>query len=507
MKRIGMFLGVCCLAVSGVMAEDHADARGAVVRSFPAGEAQFFVDDYFVDNRFNEDSISAKVVQRMMQGERVDTPLLGPDEDKPWEQAAGVGYISMVFDPTIKRFRLYYQVWNPKEANSVLPTYSTCYAESVDGLRWEKPLFDYVLYDGKQSNILAVGENEAKAPTVHLAETAGTLEDGTPVKNLGMLPKEALRGHPYLMYYCDSGHYLATSEDGYGWALQQEKLISNRVDCFMTVVYDDVREEYCMFYRNKLIYHDSKDPLKRGNTRMMARIASKELWSLWDDMPTTVLLPDESDKGRFYNMPVFKEGGVYWGFLEQYNEDPQLIEVELAFSRDGFDWERLPTRPRMIPVGKDGTWDDGMTFASDRVIEVGDEWWVYYSAYDGYHNEKNRTGQLGLMKFGKERFVGIKSDPSGKKSYVVTRPLVWPGGDLVINADADGGSMKVRVTDLDRKVVNGLTWDACEALEGDGVRHKVTWDGGNMDGLKGKLLRLEFVFENADLFAFLATGD
>lgn len=504
-----MSVSMCVVMVVGALlgadgANSHPDARGSLVRTFPAGQAQFFVDDYFVDNRYNEDSISAKVTQRFFPGERITTPLMGPDADKPWEQAAGVGYISMVFDPSIKRFRLYYQVWNPKDTVGGLPTYSTCYAESADGIHWEKPRFDFVPFEGKASNILAVGEKEAKAPTVHLAETAGTMENGTPVRNLGMLPKEALRGNPYLMYYCDSGHYLATSQDGYDWALKQEKIIPNRVDCFMTLVHDEVRNEYCMFYRNKLIYHDSKDPLRQGNTRMMARIASTDLWTLWDGMPTTVLLPDEVDKGRFYNMPVFKEGGVYWGFLEQFNEDPELIEVELAFSRDGFDWERLPSRPRMIPVGEAGTWDDGMTFASDRVIEVGDEWWVYYSAYDGYHNEKNRTGQLGLVKFGKERFVGIQSDPTGQKSYVITRPLVWPGGDLVINADAAGGSMKVRVTDLDREVVNGLTWEACVPLEEDAIRHTVTWEEGTMAGLEGKLVRLEFVFEEANLFAFLA---
>lgn len=495
-------------ALAGAGADgSHPDARGALVRSFPAGEPQFLVDDYFVDNRFNEDSISAKVVQRFFPGERTESPLLGPDGDKPWEAAAGVGYISIVFDPTVKRFRLYYQIWNPKDAPGGLPTYSTCYAESIDGIHWEKPLFDFVLFNGQKTNILAVGDNEAKAPTVHLAVTAGTMEDGTAVQNLGMLPLAALRGNGYLMYYCDSGHYLATSKDGLAWDLKQVQVIPNRVDCFMTVLFDEVREEYCMFYRNKLIYHDSKDPLLRGNTRMMARIASKELWSLWDGMPTTVLLPDEADLGRFYNMPVFNYGGVYWGFLEQFNEEPELIEVELAFSRDGFNWSRLPTRPRIIPVGAEGTWDDGMTFASDRVIEVGDEWWLYYSAYDGYHNEKIRAGQLGLIRFPKERFVGIKSDPAGKMSYVVTRPLVWPGGDLVINADGSGGSMKVRVTDVNRQVVNGLTWDACEALEQDAIRHTVSWDGGTMAGLKGTLVRLEFAFENADLFTFMAAGE
>ena len=60
-------------------ADTHPDARGAVVRTFPAGEPQFFVDDYFVDNRFNQDSISAKVVQKAMPGKRAEVPLMAPE--------------------------------------------------------------------------------------------------------------------------------------------------------------------------------------------------------------------------------------------------------------------------------------------------------------------------------------------------------------------------------------------------------------------------------------------
>jgi len=66
--------------------------------------------------------------------------------------------------------------------------------------------------------------------------------------------------------------------------------------------------------------------------------------------------------------------------------------------------------------------------------------------------------------------------------------------------------MKVRVTDLDRNALNGLTCEACTPLEEDKTRHTVTWDGGSMAGLEGKLVRLEFAFESADLFTFLADG-
>ena len=136
---------------------------------------------------------------------------------------------------------------------------------------------------------------------------------------------------------------------------------------------------------------------------LYAQLGIVESWALCsedqsfqdrDGMPDTVLIPDGDDAGRFYSMPTFLYGGVYWGMLAQFSEAPQKIEVELVWSRDGFRWERAPGRPMFIPVGEQGVWDDGMIFAADRVIERDDEWWLYYSGHDGYHDEKGRAASI-----------------------------------------------------------------------------------------------------------------
>tara|TARA_R110001592_G_scaffold25718_1_gene97404 strand:- start:45 stop:290 length:246 start_codon:yes stop_codon:yes gene_type:complete len=46
-----------------------------------------------------------------------------------------------------------------------------------------------------------------------------------------------------------------------------------------------------------------------------------------------------------------------------------------------------------------------------------------------------------------------------------------------------------------------------DVLEEDAIRHTVTWEEGSMAGLKRKLVRLEFEFVEADLFAFVAAGE
>ena len=235
---------------------------------------------------------------------------------------------------------------------------------------------------------------------------------------------------------------------------------------------------------------------------MISRLAGRDLWSEWDTMPTSVIIPDHGDAKRFYGMPTFRYGEIYWGLLEQFDEDPQSIEIELVFSRDGMDWHRLPGRPRLLAVGEPGTWDSGMVFPSDRVIERDNQWWLYYSGHNGYHNVKDRQASIGLLKFRKEGFVSLRAGKN--ESYVVTRPLRWPGGHLAMNARTEDGFVQVRVTDLRRNTIEGFDHTDCEPFRGDQIRHPVSWSGADIADLTGSLIRLEFTFRNAELFAFIA---
>ena len=73
-----------------------------------------------------------------------------------------------------------------------------------------------------------------------------------------------------------------------------------------------------------------------------------------------------------------------------------------------------------------------MTFGTMDWVEVGDEWWFYYSAYDGPHGTSERDGQIGLAKLRKEGFISMRGPAGG--GVLVTRPIRWPGGDLVVNS-------------------------------------------------------------------------
>ncbi|MDA1017872.1 MAG: hypothetical protein O3A00_25870 [Planctomycetota bacterium] len=101
--------------------------------------------------------------------------------------------------------------------------------------------------------------------------------------------------------------------------------------------------------------------------------------------------------------------------------------------------------------------------------------------------------------------VGLNT-ASRKRSLRRTRSIVRiTGGRLLINANAAGGELRVRVSDEDREPLAGLNYDDCHTFSGDQVSHEVTWERGSLDTLKGQVIRLEYYLKNAELFTFQAS--
>ncbi len=135
---------------------------------------------------------------------------------------------------------------------------------------------------------------------------------------------------------------------------------------------------------------------------------------------------------------------------------------------------------------------------------MGDEWWLYYAGSDGPHSSRERLHGIGLAKVRKEGFLSMRGPDNG--GVIVTRQLVWPGGDLVLNADARGGEIRVRVSDARRQTMADFNYDACSPLTGSGVAQQVAWKNKSLHALAGQAIRLEFLVTKADLYSFRATG-
>ncbi len=415
----------------------------------------------------------------------------------------------VVKDPEDGKIRMWYQLNQRlyyEKAAPGQPSFRSylAYAESSDGVHWERPELN-----------LFKSDKEKVPPNCVLMRPEYPFSnfDAPMIVDVPEKDRRGLRYH--MLYRCGvrgnrelSGIRLIGSHDGIHWDLDSDTQLSSIAsDHHNNVHYDARRGEYIMLLRAKQIYiapGQSKDRVDSGQSRRgVARMASKELWTKWTHEPQTIFMPDELDAAAGYNyvygLPAVQRHGIYWGFMQSFRLN-DYMHAQLAWSRDGIHFERLPERPKIVEYGADGTWDDTMLLASPAWIEMGDEWWVYYNGWDGSHGTPDRTGGIGLAKLRKEGFISQRGPTSG--GVVCTRKLVWPGGPLIVNCDAGKGKLTVRVSDHLRKPIEGYNHTECETLKEDRVNHEVRWQGRSLEALRGKVIRLEFLLHDADLYAF-----
>jgi hypothetical protein len=499
---------LCCylLAAGFLQAFSRLTVAGLPAEPLEIGHTpQFLFDEWVVDNHwaisYKRQAVQRVVHQAVKHG---DGPLLGGDQPS---------HLWVVRDDAAGLFRMYYQAnFANTDPQGKLPEkgrkYTTyvAYAESPDGLVWEKPdlgLFPEI--KRSPNNVVVARPGNPKTETC------------SPV--LLEVPEADRKGYRWLLLYrakgAGGGDYngirLIGSQDGVHWDADGDTRIAHlHSDCHNTISFDQTTKQYVMFCRAKHVYRAfGETMIDTGASRRVARWTSPTLWSDWsaqkDRWPQTLIVPDERDTEThfnfFYGMPTVRQHGVWFGFLNPFRMN-DFIQTELAVSRDGENFTRFASRLPVIPYGEDGSWDDTMIFASPSWIEVGDEWWIYYSGWDGPHGTTERTGGIGLAKIRKEGFVSIRGPQSG--GVVCTRVLRWPGGDLQINADATQGELKVRVSSPLRRPLPGFDYEDGEAFSGDAIRHTVRWNGRSLNELGGETIRLGFYLDDADLYSFVA---
>lgn len=465
-------------------------------------EPQFFIDDYLVDNRW------ATNFRTELTHHVVHAPK--KDERNPLVTGRG-GYLNVVWDAEAQKFRMWYQVHEYSGEKPQKVNYAVAYAESKDGIAWDFPKLGKFDWEGtKENNVVLRGPRGSSVSSPFLMD----------------LPAEQRRGYRFVLLYtlddhdpANAGMRLVGSKDGIDWDIANDRLIARVYpDVFSSISWDPRSKEYVCFTRATSRYRQLTD------RRRVFRMAGKDLWGEWSVRPESPLLPDRGEKwtiplqsilipdaedarrGRndFYGMATHYYAGIYWGFLLPYRLDHEVV-TELAVSRDGKQFNRFRERTPLIDLGPKGAWDAGMVFSAPRWVEVGREWWIYYAASAGPHDDTKAKWGIGLARIRKEGFVSLSSPKGG--GGVVTRSLLWPGGDLVVNADAKNGELRVRVTDEKRKEIAGFGAADCTPFAGEAVAHPVAWKVGRMDELKGRVIRLEFLMAGqVDLYTFRA-GD
>ncbi len=475
------------------------------------GTKQLFLDDALIAA---QDNITRTIHPAQ---KHPDNPLVFQTE--PWEGNSVLIYGSVIREG--EKFRMWYY------ASGYL-----AYAESDDGLKWRKPVFDIIKKDGRNTNLLVECRDDPEPDKRSVEEYEAGVPNAIPHYNIMntvfLDPLDSNPQHRYKMTYCSfdfstdpqrRGLGIAGSPDGIHWKLIKNFVSETSTDSSHSML-DLKKREYVHYGRTRYyppgveeVWSKSEWVRESQKCRAVDRIASKDGIN-WDytkyqsaPIAHSVDLKDPVGS-EIYNMMVFPYESVYIGLARIfYNRPPEdggtLLEPQLAVSRDGVAFTRVGDRSAFIPCGGIGEWDRfNNEVSSNPPIEMGDELWFYYSGRIGRHKRypgkdfgRGRyTGSIGLATIKRDRFVSLGASFDG--GTLVTKPVKLAGDTLHINAQSRFGSITIEVLDEQGKVIAESQPVADDALD-----IPVTWKTGDLRTLRDRPVTLRITLKNALLFA------
>ena len=477
---------------------------------------QLFFDDLFFAESEGIEWVMGTPVQH-------PEPVLLPD--KPWEER-GIGAYNTVWREADGRWRMWYDA-------SFLPglvegARRLGYAESADGLHWEKPELGLVEFQGSKANNIVAPHHERESlqgATVFRDERAPAAERYKLWTKFRPTDADYAKGS-------QPGLWAMYSPDGIEWSYyaDQPNPPDTMCDTQNMFWWDDRLELYVGYARvRETQYLSEASEGREGSYRCVGRLTSPDCkeWSeqqivfVADAEDLAIPVPFQRDDPRpnidFYTSCATK----YYAAQDAYfmlpaayyhwGEDdfPATMDVQLLTSRDGIAWRRQGGRRAFLRQGFDDTALSGMLFANPWFIPVGDELWLYYNGTARKHGpgddvERERRSGIFRASLRLDGFVAVEADYGG--GSFSTPPLRFAGERMEVNFDGGaGGWLRVAVLDEGGAPIAGYGREEAGVVMGNGTAKEVCWQEP-IGALAGRAVRLRFEMRDCRLYAMQFTG-
>ncbi len=477
---------------------------------------ELFVDDYLIEQ------LVGKAQLRLHHPTPREVAIVC---DRPWEGNGG-NYMTVFQDGN--RYRMYYrgahEVYT-KTGSRAAHREVYGYAESKDGIHWDRPELGLFEFDGsKKNNIVLDGVG---------THAFSPFKDTNP-----KCPSEA-RYKALGTGGGKHGLYAFKSPDGIRWSLLSPDPVITKgaFDSQNLAFWDEIRREYREYHRD---FRNGRDIRTATSKDFITWTEPKFLeYADWphaaDQIPDLeVAQPPPARSGQLYTNQIlayYRAPHLFLGFPTRYL-DRGWTESAKALPR--YDYRQLRgARSRRegtaVTEGLLMSSRDGGRFAvwSDAFIRPGlrlrDNW--FYG--DGYQNwglvetkSAIEDGPPELSIYVSERnlqetgclfrrhtlrldgFVSAHAPMSGGE--LITKPLTFQGSRLMLNcASSAAGSIRVEIQNAEGKPLPGFTLKQCHQIYGDDLQRTVSWqDGGELGKLAGVPVRLRFVLRDADVYSF-----
>jgi hypothetical protein len=458
---------------------DALEAPSAVREPVAIGsEKQLFVDRALISTTDN-------ILLTVTPPERHPAnPVLRPETPSDGQYLSPNG---VWWNPDRKLFQLWYSALHFEHKEEHFPAY----AESTDGIRWERPRVGVREFGGTRDNNLTEG-----APGEIILDP----RDPNPDRRYKRVTTE--KGPDVAIWF---------SPDGIHWrASGRNPVLSPTGDTHTLLGWDERHRRYLGYFR----------PAGRPRRIGISFSSDAEDWT----PVVPVLAPDDHDPigTEFYVMRVIRYESIYLGIFAVLHLDrrmldfrqpdaagaEQTVDLQLAVSRDGVQWLRVGNRAPWFGLARYQSWDDMQLWPSTPIV-VGDEIRFYYSGVSVRHQFPDldysgmkldgrwRGGAIGLATLRRDGWVAVRPNIEGK-GVLTTRLFTFAGRELEVNADARGGKIQVELLDAAGAPIAARQ---PAVLTGDSVRHRAGF-GSPISELAGKPVRLRFTLERSKLYAF-----
>ncbi len=510
------FLAASMLGTAGVFV--HPQFALAAAKDAPQGAMNISSRrELFVENTLIE-QLSGGAQQRLHHPVPQEISL---HHDEPWE-GTGSGYHSIFKDGDL--YRMYYKAWHIEVSGGKVSTDShplyCCYAESKDGIHWEKPELGLHEFQGsKKNNIVIASEKlgslnvDAGHPSVFKDENPKATDDARykafvrssepngliPFKSPDGIHWSPMTDAPILqgLGAFDSQN-LAFWDPNIGQYRAYWRIFTDNIRAIRTATSDDFVHwgpHTDLTYEdspNEHLYTNQIKPYHRA-PHMLLGFPARYVDRGWAE--STKMLPDLSDR------EARAKGSERYGTA--------ITETLFMASRDGHLFKRWNEAFMHPGIERTGTWHYGQQYVGWHLVETQSALpgapndLSLYSLESYWHGKGNVLRRFTLRLDG---FVSVYAPMSGGE--LVTKPIVFSGKSLHLNfASSAAGQIKVEVQTLDGKAIEGYALDECHDIFGDTVDRPVSWkNGADLSQLAGKAVRLRFALNDAHLYAYQFQG-
>jgi hypothetical protein len=423
--------------------------------------------------------------------------------DRPWEGRYSA-FVTVFQDGDV--YRCYYR-GTPVDYDVFA---GICYAESKDGVNWEKPNLGLCEFEGSRENniLMTSGPTHAFAPFI---DTRPGVSADEKYKAIGVIGSDKLKvagmGTTVLGAY--------GSPDGIHWRKLQEQPVMTKggFDSLNVAFWSETEGCYVSYFR---VWSKALEWSNFMGKRSIGRATSQDFLN-WSD-PVMMDFGDRRTEELYTNatLPYYRAPHIYVSQANRFllgrkapltvdqrkpfeKPDTQcfISEGVLMTSRGGNRYDRTFMEAFIRPGTDPQNWCSRNVMPAWGILQTSPtEMSLYYSQHYA-----QATSYLGRATLRIDGFASVQAPFEGGE--MVTKPLVFKGKQLELNMATSGsGFIRVEVQDEHGKPFKDFGWEDCGEFYCDKISQTIKWQGSPwLTALEGKVVRLRFVMKDADLYS------